>query len=165
MRISNFSTGDKSATTPESARKCWREPTSARCPSPAVLLFEDWDVEKGQSNNISRPSSSASQAILQQYSEQHPDNWDDDFENARNSPRKAIRTAPTLALRTRKRIIQSLLNPVELLSIDCRLLLQQPTFSQVYLKGHIRVFPDPFHNGHLTRPFFLFHHRSNSPNS
>jgi len=105
-----------------------------------VLLFEDWDVEE--------------------YHEQHPDNWDDDFEDARNSPRKAIRTAPTLALQTRKRIIQSLLNPIELLSIDCRLLLQQPTFSQVYLKGHIRVFPDPFHNGHLIRPFFLFHHRS-----
>jgi len=51
-----------------------------------VLLFEDWDVEE---INISRPSSSASQAILQ-HSEQHPDNWDDDFEDARNSPRKAI---------------------------------------------------------------------------
>ena len=53
--------------------------------------FEDWDVEEGQSSNISRPSSSTSQAILQQHSEQHADNWDDDFEDARNSPRNAIR--------------------------------------------------------------------------
>ena len=55
--------------------------------------LEDWDVDDCPSH-IPHPSTTTSQTILHQHVEHQTENWDDDFEDSRNSPKKVVDKSP-----------------------------------------------------------------------
>ena len=68
--------------------------TEARKASVISSGVEDWDADEDPAK-VPRPSSPTSQAVLHQHVEQQTDNWDDDFEDGRNSPKKIVNTSPS----------------------------------------------------------------------